>query len=173
MSPVDDCTVLFRALPEHLKFSAEERQTITSFARTLARRVVDGRSFTCLITDDVELRKLNSTFLAHDYPTDVLSFPACHSGGGVGEMAISVNRAEAQAAEFGHPRVDEVRILMLHGLLHLAGMDHERDSGEMARAEGRWRAELNLPEPLITRTSRSTARGVRGSLCMLKKRSTQ
>ncbi len=68
-------------------------------------------------------------------------------------MAISADRAEAQAVEFGHTRMDELRILMLHGLLHLAGMDHEHDSGEMARAERKWRAELNLPEPLIARTS--------------------
>jgi probable rRNA maturation factor len=153
MSPVDDCTVLFRVFPAHLKFSAEEKRTLTSFARTLARRIVDGRSFICLITGDLELHRLNSTFLAHDYPTDVLSFPACNSGTSVGEIAISADRAEAQAVEFGHTRMDEIRILMLHGLLHLTGMDHERDSGEMERAEIRWRAELNLPEPLIARTA--------------------
>jgi probable rRNA maturation factor len=153
MSPVDDCTVLFRDLPAHLKFSAEEKRTLETFARTLSCRVVDGRPFTCLITGDSELRRLNSIFLAHDYPTDVLSFPARNSGASVGDIAISADRAEAQAVEFGHTRVDEVRILMLHGLLHLAGMDHEHDSGEMARAEGRWRAELNLPKPLIARTT--------------------
>lgn len=168
MSPVDDCTVLFRALPTHLKFSAEEKRTLTTFARTLARRIVDGRSFTCLITGDSELRSLNSTFLAHDYPTDVLSFPSCNSGKSVGEMAISADRAEAQAMEFGHARMDELRILMLHGLLHLAGMDHERDSGEMARAEIRWRIELNLPEPLIARTGTLSAQGVRGPSCAFR-----
>jgi probable rRNA maturation factor len=155
MSPVDDCTVLFRALPAGLKFSTNEKRTLTTFARTLGRRVVRDRSFTCLITDDSELRRLNRTFLAHDYPTDVLSFPACNSGESVGEMAISADRAEAQAVKFGHTRMEEVRILMLHGLLHLAGMDHERDSGEMALAERKWRAELNLPEPLIARTANS------------------
>lgn len=153
MSPVDDCTVLFRSLPTHLKFSAEEKRALTSFARCLARRVVDARPFTCLITGDSELRKLNSTFLGHDNPTDVLSFPACNPENTLGEMAISADRAEAQASEFGHTRMDEIRILMLHGLLHLMGMDHERDSGEMARAEERWRAELNLPQPLIARTA--------------------
>ncbi|MGI9075628.1 MAG: rRNA maturation RNase YbeY [Bryobacteraceae bacterium] len=153
MSPVDDCTVLFRALPAHPKFSAEEKRILATFARTLALRIVDGRSFTCLITDDSELHRLNSTFLVHDYPTDVLSFPACNSGSSLGEIAISADRAAAQAVEFGHTRMDEIRILMLHGLLHLTGMDHERDSGEMERAEIRWRAELTLPEPLIARTA--------------------
>jgi probable rRNA maturation factor len=153
MSPVDDCTVLFRSLSAQLKFSTEEKRALTTFARILARRVVDGRPFTCLITDDSELRRLNALFLARDYPTDVLSFPACNSGNSLGDMAISADRAEVQAAEFGHTRVDEVRVLMLHGLLHLAGMDHDHDSGEMARAEGRWRAELNLPKALIARTT--------------------
>jgi ssRNA-specific RNase YbeY (16S rRNA maturation enzyme) len=57
-----------------------------------------------------------------------------------------------QAAEFGHGRVDEVQILMLHGLSHLAGMDHKTDRGEMARAENKWREELGLPTSLIFRS---------------------
>jgi probable rRNA maturation factor len=161
MSPVDDCTVLFRALPPHLKFSPAEKRTVISFARTLALRVVDGRSFTCLITGDSELHRLNRTFLAHDYPTDVLSFPTCDVSSSLGEMAISADRAEAQAAAFGHQCIDEVRILMLHGVLHLAGMDHEQDSGEMARAERKWRTKLNLSEGLIVRTTASSSPGVR------------
>jgi probable rRNA maturation factor len=70
----------------------------------------------------------------------------------LGEIAISVERAEAQARSFGHSRLDEIRILMLHGLLHLSGMDHENDRGEMARAEAHWRAQFGLPETLIART---------------------
>ena len=60
-------------------------------------------------------------------------------GGLLGEMAISVERAAEQAAEFGHPFSEEIKILMLHGVLHLLGMDHEKDRGAMARAEKRWR----------------------------------
>ena len=58
-----------------------------------------------------------------------------------------------QAREFGHSLSDEIRILMLHGVLHLLGMDHETDRGEMARAEARWRKKLNLPASLIARAS--------------------
>lgn len=163
MSSVDDCTVLFRALPRTLKFSAQQKRTLISFAHTLALRVVHGRSFTCLITRDSELQNLNRTFLSHDYATDVLSFPAHDPSGSLGEIAISTDRAEAQAEAFGHSRLDEVRILMLHGVLHLAGMDHEQDSGEMARAERKWRTELNLPDGLIARMSTSTARRAQGS----------
>jgi probable rRNA maturation factor len=167
-APVEDCTLLFRALPRRLKFSREEKRSLMTFARTLARRLVDGRPFTCLITGDRELHRLNRTFLEKDYPTDVLSFPAFGSNGSLGEMAISIDRAEAQALAFGHRRVDEVRILILHGLLHLAGMDHEHDAGRMARAERKWRARFNLPETLI---SRASAQGVGGSLRVSKKRS--
>jgi probable rRNA maturation factor len=167
-APVDDCKVLFRALPTHLKFSAEEKRTLTAFARTLALRVAGGRFFTCLITGDRELHRLNRTFLAHDYPTDVLSFPTGDSSASLGEMAISIDRAEAQALAFGHPRIDEVRILMLHGLLHLAGMDHKHNSTKMIRAEQKWRAEFNLPETLIARAS--PASGVLRSSHICRKR---
>jgi probable rRNA maturation factor len=161
MSPLDDCTVLFRALPPH-RFSAEQKRALISFARSLSLRVLDGRSFTCLITGDAELRRLNRTFLARDYPTDVLSFPACEFSSSLGEVAISADRAEAQAITFGHPCIDEVRILMLHGVLHLAGMDHDQDAGEMARAERKWRTRLKLPDGLIARASISSAHRVQG-----------
>jgi probable rRNA maturation factor len=112
-----------------------------------------GRSVACLITDDRELRALNRRFLRKDYATDVLSFPApIETGNGTaGEMAISLDRAATQAAEFGHSVDQELRILMLHGLLHLAGMDHEIDHGQMARAEARWRKRLKLPPGLVER----------------------
>ena len=69
----------------------------------------------------------------------------------LGDIAISFLRARAQARAFGHNTGQEVRILMLHGLLHLLGMDHATDSGRMARAEKRWRARLGLPTGLIER----------------------
>ena len=75
-------------------------------------------------------------------------------------MAISLDRARAQAAEFGHEVEQELRILMVHGLLHLAGMDHHIDKGAMARAEVRWRKRLGLPAGLI---ERAKASGVKAS----------
>lgn len=97
--------------------------------------VAGGRRFTCLLTDDRELSRLNRQFLGKDYPTDVLAFPEPGPDGFLGEMAISVDRAAEQARRFGHSVEDEIGILMLHGLLHLIGMDHESDRGRMARAE--------------------------------------
>jgi len=104
---------------------------------------------TCLITTDAELRSLNRRFRRKDAPTDVLSFPSAN--GAEGEIAISLDRAAEQAAALGHTIDQELRILMLHGLLHLTGMDHETDRGKMARAESRWRKRLNLPLGLIER----------------------
>jgi probable rRNA maturation factor len=62
-----------------------------------------------------------------------------------------VQRARTQARGFGHSTEDEIRILMLHGILHLTGLDHETDAGRMARAEKRWRRRLGLPASLIER----------------------
>jgi probable rRNA maturation factor len=127
------------------------RGAVREFAERLAADVTDGRRFNCLLTDDRELRRLNRDFLGHDDPTDVLSFPSGSDQGFAGEIAISMNRAADQANEFGHSVEDEVKILMLHGVLHLLGMDHERDRGAMARAEKRWRKHFQLPVSLIER----------------------
>lgn len=127
------------------------RREIRAFALRLASEVAQGRSFCCLITGDAELRRLNRTFRKKDYATDVLSFPAAPPNGFLGEIAISYPRATEQASEYGLAVDEEIRILMLHGVLHLLGMDHETDRGRMARAEAKWRAALGLPTGLIER----------------------
>jgi probable rRNA maturation factor len=139
-------TVLFQGVPRSLA-----RKKLRDFAVSVSRTVASGRSFCCQITTDDELRRLNRQFLGHDYATDVLSFPEPSPDGFLGEIAISANRAAEQAREFGHSVEDEVSILLLHGVLHLVGMDHEADRGRMARAERRWRKELGLPSGLIER----------------------
>lgn len=152
--------LLFGTIPAALKPSAAGKRQLAAFAQKLAKRVADGREFTCLIADDRELLRLNHAFLGHEYPTDVLSFPAEEDevsqagpsqASNLGEIAISIERAAAQANALGHAQLDEVRILMLHGLLHLIGLDHEKDNGEMALAEQRWRAEFQLPQTLLAR----------------------
>lgn len=127
------------------------RAEFRAFALALIAEVAGGRQFECLITDDRELQRLNRAFLGQDYPTDVLSFPSGAAGGFAGEVAISVQRAADQAKEFGHTLLDEVKILMLHGVLHLLGMDHENDRGAMARAEKQWRKHFLLPASLTER----------------------
>jgi len=110
-----------------------------------------GQPFDCLITGDADLRRLNRQFRGLDYATDVLSFPAAPPAPHLGDLAISLGRARAQAREFGHGTEHEVEILMLHGLLHLLGLDHQTDAGQMARAEKRWRTKLGLAAGLIER----------------------
>jgi probable rRNA maturation factor len=141
---LSDPLITFRRVPEH---AGIERQALEAFAEVLRKRVAVQRPFHCLITGDTELRRLNREFLGHDYATDVLSFP---SAGG-GDLAISRHRAAAQARSFGHSVTTEIELLMLHGVLHLAGYDHETDNGEMARTEQRWRAKLGLPTGVIER----------------------
>lgn len=131
--------------------TAADKRALKQFAQDLAVQLAGGREFHCLLSDDQKLRELNKQFLGHDYATDVLSFPS-EDGASVGDLAISVARAQAQADEFGHSLLDELRLLMLHGLLHLVGYDHEHDRGEMAREERRWRAEFGLPQSLIQRS---------------------
>ncbi len=99
------------------------------------------------------MRRLNRTFRKKNKATDVLSFPAPPEAEGMtGDLAISLDTAARQAAEQGHTLRDEVRILLLHGLLHLAGEDHESDSGEMAARESELRGRLKLRSGLIERT---------------------
>jgi probable rRNA maturation factor len=141
-------TVTFRRVPEKLR-----RRPVERFARKLESEVAKGRAFDCLITTDAELRRLNRDFRGQDFATDVLSFREAGRGTRLGDLAISLPRARAQAREFGHPTEQEIQILMLHGVLHLLGMDHESDNGRMARAEKRWRARLGLPNGLIERVA--------------------
>jgi probable rRNA maturation factor len=157
MSSPEGSSVTFRRVPSDVRPGA-----IQHFARKLQREVSKGRPFDTLITGDAELRQLNRDFRSKDYATDVLSFPAgAGQGSGargqgpeaLGDIAISVARARAQGRQFGHSTEDEIRILMLHGLLHLLGMDHENDNGAMARREKRWRSRLELPNGLIERLS--------------------
>jgi probable rRNA maturation factor len=145
MSPSDPAIRFFR-LPRTV-----DRNALEHFARELRVRVARGREFACLITTDAELQRLNRDFRCKDYATDVLSFPTGLPAGHLGDLAISWQRARAQAAEFGHKIESEIRILMLHGVLHLNGMDHETDRGQMSRAERRWRQIFGLPAGLIER----------------------
>jgi probable rRNA maturation factor len=137
--------------------------------RTLNRFLAEAQSIvrlsgqvTVLLTTDAAIRKLNRRFRGKDKATDVLSFPAEGSFPAedigteeiAGDLAISVPTALKQAVEQNHSLTTEVKILILHGLLHLAGHDHESDNGKMARREYQLRARLNLPQGLIERATK-------------------
>lgn len=105
-----------------------------------------------LIARNSRIRNLNSRFRGKDYATDVLSFPAAESNGFAGDIAVSFDIAARNARALGHSVADEIRILILHGILHLAGYDHEKDRGEMERKETALRSKFGLPTTLIERS---------------------
>src|SRR3984885_2459901 len=114
-----------------------------------------------LLTGDEQLRAMNLQFRGVDKPTDVLSFPALPetaNGGQGGDLAISLETAAIQAADHGHTLQMEVKVLILHGLLHLAGYDHERDRGQMRRRESLLRKQFALPAGLVERTLKEPCR---------------
>lgn len=123
-----------------------------------------------LVTSSSEMKALNRRFRGKDKATDVLSFPTADNAGKhdhvrkyvrkqfAGEIAISAEIAMQNARELGHTTGEEVKILVLHGLLHLRGYDHERDHGQMARRENQLRARLRLPSGLIERTQPANGR---------------
>lgn len=129
-----------------------------SLARFLAKvqreLKLGGREVTVCFISDREIAQLNRRFRGKSKPTDVLSFPAngtdakeFTSGSEeeiLGDIAVSPQAARRNAKRFGRTLEDEIRVLILHGVLHLAGYDHETDSGQMERIESRLRRKLGL-----------------------------
>ena len=105
---------------------------------------------TVALVSDVRVRTLNQQYRGIDKTTDVLSFPAGEPDY-LGDVVIAMGVARRQARQAGHALRTELRVLALHGLLHLLGYDHERDGGRMARLERRLRRRGGLVEGLIER----------------------
>jgi probable rRNA maturation factor len=150
----------------HTKFGRRLRlPTLSHFLESAAAAAKLRGEVSVLLTGDAHIRRLNRRFRRKDQSTDVLSFPAPEFPGDsslAGDLAISVETAARQAEELGHTLAVELQILILHGLLHLAGYDHERDSGQMARRETTLRRRLGLSHGLIERSAAgSTVRGKR------------
>jgi len=136
--------------PVHGLTSASVSRFIVAAARLAKLR----GAVTVLLTSSKEVRALNLRFKGKDYATDVLSFPApVFAHGFAGDIVISADIARKNARGLRNSPTDEVKILALHGILHLAGYDHESDSGEMAEKEMRFRKRLGLPASLIERES--------------------
>jgi probable rRNA maturation factor len=120
---------------------------------------LDGE-VTLLLASSARLKRLNREFRGKDYATDVLSFPSEHSGY-AGDIAISADIARQNGRVLGHGVAIEIKTLILHGLLHLAGYDHENDNGRMARKELLLRHALGLPEGLIERADSDRSRSAK------------
>ena len=139
--------------PSTTSIPAIQKPALTRFLNRARTAIGLTGQVDVLLTSDAELKTLNRAYRGKNKPTDVLSFPtppeisATHAG----DLAISLDTAARQASSFGHSLDAEVKILLLHGLLHLAGEDHETDSGEMAAREAQLRSILGLPNSLIHR----------------------
>jgi probable rRNA maturation factor len=136
------------------KLAGASRPTLERFLARAQRAAGLRGEVNVLLGGSREIRDLNRRYRGHDRPTDVLSFPTDGGAGKAfaGDIAISADVAARNARRFGHSAADEIKILLLHGVLHLAGYDHERDNGRMARLEERLRARLGLPSALIARS---------------------
>lgn len=135
--------IIFEKPVDGVRLSALQR--FARRAQNLAR--VKG-DVAILITSRRKVQALNRRFRRKDKATDVLSFPGITGG----DIAICAEIARQNAKRLGHTAADEIKVLVLHGMLHLAGYDHETDSGEMETAEARLRSRLKLPTSLIQRT---------------------
>lgn len=110
--------------PQPVKAGLIERAALAALAQQSA-----GGDLSIVLTDDARLRQLNRDYLGIDAPTDVLSFPASETDpetgvSYLGDLLISIPRAEEQARSAGHPLEAEVQLLVVHGVLHLLGHDH-------------------------------------------------
>lgn len=145
-----------------LKLPRAARPRRRELARFL-RRAIEAAGLSgevsVLLTGDAAIRALNRKYRHKDKATDVLSFPAAEMPAGIaGDLVISLETAFSQAAKRGHTLEMEIRVLLLHGLLHLAGYDHETDNGTMHRKEAGLRSELGLTAGLIERTHQKRSR---------------
>ena len=130
------------------------RRELTAFVAAACRAARLRGMVTLMVTDNRELRALNLRFKGADRATDVLSFPApVFVRGFAGDVAVSVEIAAKNARLLGRSVSEEIRILVLHGVLHLAGYDHDTDNGEMASRELLMRKRLSLPTGLIERNA--------------------
>ena len=115
--------------------------------------------FSVIISNDRAVREANRKYRNLGHTTDVLSFPTgegmpyTRPDGYIGDLLISATRAAKQAEQYGHSVTDEIKLLVLHGLLHLIGFDHETDGGEMLEFEAVLRRMYGLPPGLTERES--------------------
>ena len=142
--------------------NSSSAQALSRFANRAQRALSLRGDVNISITSSSEMRSLNRRFRGKNKATDVLSFPS-QSPGVAGDIAISLEIAADSAAELGYDLATEVKILILHGMLHLAGYDHEIDDGEMRAREASLRQKFKLPGGLIERAhSRSVKPTKRG-----------
>jgi len=139
-------TVVFTWARRPVRGTAAELRRVAH--HVLEKLGVETGEVGVLVSSDAAIHSLNRSFRGVDRPTDVLAFPAGESQPDgppyLGDIAISLDTARRQAAAAGVAEIQELATLLVHGLLHLHGFDHERDGGEMMALEMSLRRELGL-----------------------------
>lgn len=121
---------------------------LEQIAESLSKKEIE-----LILTDNDEIATINHEFRGIDKPTDVLSFPSDpFPNAPLGSIIISVDKVDVVAHTLGHSSDDELALLFIHGILHLLGMDHEVDKGEMRQRERELVEYFKLPKSLIVRT---------------------
>ena len=125
-----------------------DEDDLESFSQRLAGAVrCSPHDFTVALVSDRRIRALNRRYRKQARPTDVLSFPlqtSSRTNGYLGDVVISVETARRNTRRCRHSAQEEIKLLILHGLLHLLGYDHETDHGQMNRRERQLRRRLGL-----------------------------
>ena len=153
--------IVFESKPDRISQSSLE-----TFARQAQRLAGAKGGVSVLLTNAQRMQELNLRFRGKDRPTDVLSFPREEGG----DIALCMEIARNNAAMYGHSLAQELRILLLHGMLHLAGFDHETDDGEMAARELKLRSRLKLPATLIDRVHDNGRRVLENNSSRMKRK---
>ncbi len=134
-----------------------DNTTAKTFSLDLLEKIslyLSEKDVELILTSDEEIAAVNFSQRGIDKATDVLSFPLEPLPSfPLGSIMISVERAESVAIELGHSVDEEIALLFIHGMLHLLGYDHEKDSGEMREKEQTLIAHFDLPKSLIVRNS--------------------
>lgn len=134
--------IVFEIKPDRIS-----QRSLESFALQAQRLAGAKGEISVLLTNANRMQELNLRFRGKERATDVLSFPRQEGG----DIALCLEIARDNASRYGHSLAQELKILLLHGMLHLAGFDHETDNGEMALREMKLRSRLKLPATLIDR----------------------
>ena len=137
-----------------LTLTNETKSTIDETMLQTIARAMSEREVELILCNDAAIRTLNREHRGIDRPTDVLSFPLESSfpETPLGSIVVSMDRVRALAEQLGHSENEELALLLIHGMLHLLGYDHENDAGEMRALEAEWIRRFDLPESLIVRT---------------------
>lgn len=126
-----------------MRFSRKE--TLRTLQRVLRGEGKSGRSISVVFVNDRSIKKINATFLRHRYSTDVIGFPLNDGLGPDAELYINLDRAKSQAKEYRVSYSEEVRRLLIHGMLHMFGYKHNtpKNGARMRKREDRYLASLS------------------------------